>query len=260
MQKKIICIVQARVKSSRLPGKILLPIKNKSLLEHLLERLKRLRNIDNLIVATTKNKEDNLIYYIAKTLKVKTYRGDENNVLKRFYFCSKKNHADIIIRVTADCPLIDIKYISELLNFFKKSNYDYVNNVNLNYLPDGIHCEIFSFKSLAKTFRLAKSKFDKEHVTSFIWSNPKLFSIYNYQGKKIKNHLKKLRLTVDYFEDYILIKTLFEKLYKKNKFFSLIEILSLIKRNKNLIKINKKYHKLQWIKFHSKREKYKIDK
>lgn len=257
MRNKIICVVQARVNSSRLPGKILLSIYNKSLLRHLLERLKKLKEIDDLFVATTKNKEDDLVSKIAKDTKVKIYRGDENNVLKRFYNCSKNNSSNIIIRITADCPLIDIKYVEELLYFFKNSNFDYVSNVGTNYLPDGFHCEIFSFKSLAKTYRLAKSRFDKEHVTSFIWSNPKLFSVYSYKGKKLKNYSKKVRLTIDYFEDYILIKKIFEKLYKKNKFFSLEKILSFLKKNNSLLQINKKYHNLQWTKYHSKREKYK---
>ena len=254
MKKKIICIVQARVKSSRLPAKILLPLNQKTLLEYLLLRLKKLKGIDKLIIATSKNKEDDIVANLSKKLNVGVYRGDEKNVLKRFYLCSKKNNADIIIRVTADCPLIDIKYISELLNFYLISNYDYINNVNLNYLPDGYHCEIFSFKTLKKTFSLAKKKFDKEHVTSFMWSNPNLFSIYNYKGKKIKNYFKNLRLTIDYFEDYLLIKKIFDSLYKKDKYFSLIKIFSFLKKNKRLVKINKKYHKLQWQKFHSKRK------
>ena len=87
-----------------------------------------------------------------------------------------------------------------------------------------------------------------------MWSNPNLFSIYNYKGKKIKNYFKNLRLTIDYFEDYLLIKKIFDSLYKKDKYFSLIKIFSFLKKNKSLVKINKKYHKLQWQKFHSKRK------
>ena len=253
MRKKISCIVQARVNSKRLPGKILMPVFGKSLLQHLLERLKRLKTIDDLIVATTKHKLDDETAKIAKLINVKIYRGDEHNVLKRYYDCAKINKSSVIIRVTADCPLIDIKYINELLKIFLKNDYDYLSNLDLNYLPDGFHCEIFNFRSLEKAQKLAKSKFDREHVTSFLWSNPKIFSIHHYCGKKLKNHSKDIRLTLDYHEDYILIKEVFEKLYKKNKFFSLVEITAFLEKNKNFLKINEKYHKLQWKKFHSKR-------
>ena len=253
MRKKISCIVQARVNSKRLPGKILMPVFGKSLLQHLLERLKKLKTIDDLIVATTKHKLDDETAKIAKLINVKIYRGDEHNVLKRYYDCAKINKASVIIRVTADCPLIDIKYINELLKIFLKNDYDYLSNLDLNYLPDGFHCEIFNFRSLEKAQKLAKSKFDREHVTSFLWSNPKIFSIHHYCGKKLKNHSKDIRLTLDYHEDYILIKEVFEKLYKKNKFFSLVEITAFLEKNKNFLKINEKYHKLQWKKFHSKR-------
>jgi len=253
MKKKISCIVQARVNSKRLPGKILMPVFGKSLLQHLLERLKRLKTIDDLIVATTKHKLDDQTAKIAKLINVKIYRGDEHNVLKRYYDCAKINKSSVIIRVTADCPLIDIKYINELLKIFLKNDYDYLSNLDLNYLPDGFHCEIFNFRSLEKAQKLAKSKFDREHVTSFLWSNPKIFSIHHYCGKKLKNHSKDIRLTLDYHEDYILIKEVFEKLYKKNKFFSLVEITAFLEKNKSFLKINEKYHKLQWKKFHSKR-------
>ena len=224
----------------------------KSLLQHQLERLKRLKTIDELVVATSKNKEDDQTSEIAKLSKVRIFRGEEHDVLKRYYDCAKINKSSIIIRVTADCPLIDIKYIDELLKIYLKNDYDYLSNLDLNYLPDGFHCEIFNFKSLKKAQKLAKSKFDREHVTSFLWSNPKIFAIHHYCGKKLKNHSKKIRLTLDYQEDFILIKKVFEKLYKKN-FFSLVVINNFLKKNKSFLKINEKYHKLQWKKFHSKR-------
>ena len=256
MKKKIACIIQARVNSKRYPGKIIMPLLNKTILQYQLERLKKIKNLDNLILATTKNKSDDKLVRIAKKQKIQIYRGDQNNVLKRYYDCALANKASIIIRITADCPLIDPKYINILLKFFLKNEYDYLNNIDLNYLPDGFHCEIFNFESLKKAFSLAKSKFDKEHVTSFIWSNPNIFSIFCYRGKKQKFHSKKIRLTLDYYEDYILIKEIFGNLYKKNKYFTLNEILGFLTRNKSLLKINEKYHKLQWKKFHLKRKKF----
>ena len=255
MKKKISCIIQARVNSKRLPGKVLMPVLKKSLLQHQLERLKRLKKLDDLIVATTKHKLDDTIMNIVKKLKVKTFRGEEANVLKRYYDCAKINKSSIIIRLTADCPLIDVKYVDHLLQIFLKNKYDYLSNLDLNYLPDGFHCEIFTFDALHKAKKMAKSKFDKEHVTSYIWSNPKIFSIKHYCGKKLKYHSKKIRLTVDYYEDYLLVKKIFETLYIKNKNFSLNDIMLLLKKNQSFLNINKKYHSLQWKKFHFKRKK-----
>ena len=221
MKQKVGCIIQARFNSKRFPGKILMPLSNKSVLQIQLERLKKLKNINSLIVATTTNKKDDQIKKIVTNQKIKIYRGDENNVLKRFYKCAKLHKLSIIIRITADCPLIDIKYVNELLQIYLKKNYDYLSNLDINYLPDGFHCEIFNFTSLEKAYKKAKSKFDKEHVTSYLWSNPKLFSIFHHRGKKLKNHSKKIRLTLDYLEDYVLIKKVFDNLHKKNQFFSL---------------------------------------
>ena len=255
MKKKISCIIQARIGSKRFRGKVLMPVLNKSLLAHQLERLKRSKKIDDLIVATTKHKVDDEIIDVVKKLKVKTFRGEEVNVLKRYYDCAKINKSSIIIRLTADCPLIDVKYVDHLVQIFLKNKYDYLSNLDLNYLPDGFHCEIFTFDALHEAKKMAKSKFDKEHVTSYIWSNPKIFSIKHYRGKKPKYHSKKIRLTVDYYEDYLLVKKIFEKLYIKKKYFSLNDIMLLLKKNQSFLNINKKYHRLQWKKFHSKRKK-----
>ena len=253
MKKKIACIIQARVNSKRFRGKILMPLLNKTILQYQLERLKKLKSVNNLILATTKNKNDDKLVKIAKDKKVLIYRGDQNNVLKRYYKCALVNKVSIIIRITADCPLIDVKYINILLKFFLNNDYDYSSNVDLNYLPDGFHCEIFNFKSLKRAYNLATSRFDKEHVTSFIWSNPNIFTISHFRGKRPKLYSKKIRLTLDYHEDYVLIKKIFDNLYKKNKYFTLEQILKFLKKNKKITNINKKYINLQWKKFHSKR-------
>ena len=155
MKKKVACIIQARVNSKRFPGKILMPLLNKSVLQYQLERLKKLKRVDTLILATTKNKNDNKLVKIAKEKKILIYRGDQNNVLKRYYKCALANKVTTIIRITADCPLIDVKYINILLKFFLNNNYDYCSNVDLNYLPDGFHCEVFNFKSLKKGIQVS---------------------------------------------------------------------------------------------------------
>jgi len=256
MKKRIICIVQARTGSKRLPKKILLPVLGKSLFEHMLSRLKKIDNIDQLCLATTFKKEDDIICRIAKKNKVLVFRGNNKNVLKRFYDCAKKNKSDIIIRVTGDCPLIDIKYINELIDIYSKYKFDYMSNLNFNYLPEGFNSEIFSFSSLKKTFKLAKSKFDREHVTSFMWSNPDLFNFFHYKVNKESNFLKNVRLTIDYPEDFIVIKKVFENLYIKKPYFSLNDIFAYLQKNKSLLKINNKYILSHQKKYQAKRDKY----
>ncbi len=253
MKKKVLCIIQARNSSKRLPNKLLYKVKEHTLLEHLLFRLKKLGLKKNLIIATTTNKKDLSICKIAKKNKVIFFRGSEKNVLKRFYECSKKYRGDIIIRITADCPLIDFGYIKKLLNFFKKNNYDYINNINVDYLPDGFSCEIFNFKSLEIANNRAQKNFDKEHVTSYMWTKPNKFKIVNLTLGKKRKIIKKVRLTLDYKEDLKLIKKVIDNLYLKDKFFSLEKILSFLQKNKHLLNLNKKHHNLQTNRFHKKR-------
>ena len=254
LSHNITCIIQARTQSSRLPNKILLDGFKKSLIEHQIERIKFSKFIKKIIIATTTNKKDDILYNRLKK-NVPIFRGSENDVLKRFYECAKKNNCHNIIRITADCPLIDHQFIDKVINYYLNNSCDYVSNVNTNYLPDGFHCEIFNFNSLKKAHKLAISKFDREHVTPFIWSNPDIFSIKNFYEKK-KYCSSKIRLTLDYVEDYILIKTIFDNLYKKNKKFNLNTILHFLKKNSYLTNINQRYHNLQNIKFHWRRKFY----
>ena len=256
MKKKVLCIVQARNSSKRLPNKLLYKIKGYTLLEHLLFRLKKLNFKENLIIATTTNKKDLSICKIAKKNKITFFRGSEKNVLSRFYQCSKKHHGDIIIRITADCPLIDYTYIRKLLNFFQKNKYDYVNNINIDSLPDGFSCEVFSFQCLGIANKLVKKNFDKEHVTPFIWTNPKRFKIANISYKNKRRFTKKVRLTLDYKEDLNLIEKVIDNFYLKDKYFSLKKILVFLQKNKHLLNLNKKHLNLQTNRFHKKRNTF----
>ena len=129
-KKKIICIIQARINSTRLPGKILLNGFNKPLIIHLIERIKKSKFISNIIIATTNNKFDKIIPTICKQIKIDCFKGNEQDVLSRYFYCAKKFNGQIIVRITSDCPLMDVNIVDKVINSFINSNVDYVSNVH----------------------------------------------------------------------------------------------------------------------------------
>jgi len=230
--KKIICIIQARSSSSRLPNKVLLQINKNSVLDIVIKRLKKSKKINQIIVSTTKNKLDNKIVGIAKKNNVDYYRGESNNVLKRFYSTAKKFKGDTIIRVNADCPIIDPRVLDLMIDYYKKNNFDFISNAINPTFPDGLDVAIFSYKILKKANLSAKSKYDKENVTSIMKSNNLLTSLY-YSNKK---NLSNFRLCLDEFKDYEVIKFIFNK--KKDIFFKWQDAVKILKQNKEIYELN----------------------
>jgi len=238
--KNCIVMIQARTDSKRFPKKILSIIENESMLWHVINRVKKMK-CDEIVVVTTKRKIDDDIIKIAKKQKIKFFRGKTNNVLDRFYQISLKLKADVIVRITADCPLIDPIESQKVLDFFLKGDYDYISNDNETY-PNGLDTECFSFKTLKKAWEESKLKSEKEHVTPYIWKNPKKFKIGTVENKN-KKKMNHLRWSVDYPDDLDFVKQVYSKLYKKQKIFTMKNILDLLKKDPNLIKINSKYKK-----------------
>ncbi len=232
MNNKVYAFVQARFNSSRFKGKILKKIKGKTLLEILIKRLKKASNIDEIVILTTKNKEDKKIIYICKKLNVSYFCGPENDVLERYYLAAKKFKAKNILRITSDCPLIDASVVDKIISKYKKSNYNYISNIISPTYPDGLDVEIFDFKSLEFSNKNAIEPLQREHVTKFILDNDK-FQKYNV---KFSKDYSSLRLTIDEYDDLILLKKIFSKF--KNIYFSLIDILELYNENKKIFLIN----------------------
>tara|TARA_B110000211_G_scaffold115663_1_gene133916 strand:+ start:3119 stop:3868 length:750 start_codon:yes stop_codon:yes gene_type:complete len=241
-KKKIVIIIQARLNSKRLPNKVLKKINNITVLEHIIYRLKKL-NLP-IIVATTTNPKDKKIINLCKRKKISFFSGDEKDVLKRFYNTAIKFKAQTIIRITADCPLIDYKIVKKLIKLYSKGNFDHVgvatgagvSKIRCNKYPDGLDAECFSFSALDKAFHKAKLNFDREHVTPFLWKNKKKFNIGTLVSKKDYSHL---RITLDNLDDLKLIRTIYRKIGKKN--FYLKDINRFFKSNPNLLNLNKKY-------------------
>jgi len=231
--KNIVCIVQARLNSSRLPGKILKKINKKNIvLEFLIKRLKKSKKISKIIIACPDTNEDKKIIKKLKKYKVSLFQGSKLNVLDRYFKAAKKFKANVIIRITSDCPFSDPKLIDKFLEIFLKFKYDYFSNVNPPTFPDGFDIEIFNFKSLKFAWENANSNYDKEHVTPYLKKSNKI----NRGNFSLKQDYSKLRVTLDNQNDLKLIRHIAKEL-NPNKYFSWKKILGKLKKlQKNEIK------------------------
>ena len=232
---KLVSIIQARMNSTRLPGKVLMKVDGKPMIGYLTERLKKIKKIDEIVISTTNNKKDNSLISYCKKNNLSYFRGSEKNVLKRVYQTAKFYKADIILFITGDCPIIDIKIINKYLNYFirHKKKFDYVGNAFLRSYPDGMDMHIFHFKTLKKNYEISEKNLEKEHVTLGIKNHPKKFKIKNFKAPK-NLFWPELGLTLDEREDFILIKKLILYFKKRNNiYFSCKNIINLLKTKKN---------------------------
>ena len=230
-------IVQARMTSTRLPGKVMKIVCGKPLLEHLINRLKRVKCADQIVIATTVNETEDIIVELCKKLDISYYRGSEEDVLGRYYEAAVEYGGDVIIRITSDCPVIDPEVVDYLISFFTNNieKYDFVSNTLERSYPRGMDAEIVSFKALKEAHFNAYDPFDREHVSLFIRNRPTQYRRHNI---KYSSDLSRYRLTVDTSEDMELIRRIFESLYVENPEFSMKDILSKMAANPDWIKIN----------------------
>lgn len=234
---KVIAIVQARIGSTRLPGKVMKKISGKTVLNHVIERLSLSREIDDIVIATTTSEIDKEIEDEARKIGAKSFRGSESNVLSRYYLAAERNNAEIVVRITSDCPLIDPFIIDEMIKTFKNNNFDIVSNAGSDLenrsFPRGLDTEVFSFEVLKNAFVKAEKDYEKEHVTPHIYENSNKIFFY-------KNNIdySKYRWTLDTLDDYKLITIIYENLYKGEHNFFMNEILKLFNTNPSLIEIN----------------------
>lgn len=233
---KIVAIVQARLGSTRLPKKIFLPLSNIPILSHVYNRLNFSKYIHETVIATTDLSEDDLIEDYCKKNKIKFFRGSSDDVLSRYFFAAQKFNADVVVRITSDCPLIDPTIVDNIITEFLKNKVDYASNVLKRTFPRGYDAEVFSFKTLEKAFQLAKKEYEREHVTPFIYNHPEMFNLFNYENEIDYSNY---RLTVDTKEDYELLKIIYDSLYSKNKIFLMKDVIEFLKKNPDLVNINK---------------------
>ncbi|OVE82214.1 acylneuraminate cytidylyltransferase [bacterium K02(2017)] len=241
-----IIIVQARMTSTRLPGKVLKPILGKPLLEFEIERLKQVSLANQIVIATTVNDADDQVITLCNKMGVSFFRGSEDDVLSRYYLAAKKFKADVVVRVTADCPLIDFQVIDQVIKKFisKPNEYDYGCNILERSFPRGLDVEVFSFSLLKNMFEVAKLPAEREHVTTYIHQNINKYKVFNVKCEF--GDMSSNRWTVDTEEDFKLIETILKNIYPQNKQFVLKDVLSLIEKNPewNLINAHVEQKKL----------------
>ncbi len=235
IKKKITVMIQTRTGSNRFPRKVLQKIENKTMISRVIERVKQIKSVQQIALITTNEKSDKILLDIANEEGIIGFVGDTQNVLNRHYECALKINADPIIRITGDCPLLDPKISSEILNHYINNDFDYVSNTINPTFPDGLDTEVFSFAALQKAADSAKLDSEREHVTPYIIKNPRFFKLFNYEYKK---DLSNFRFTVDQKEDLEFVRKIYA-LMKPRTIFSMEDILKEIIKNPTILNINK---------------------
>ena len=227
---KIVAIVQARLGSTRLPNKVLAPIGDVPLIEFLLGRLSKSERISKIVLATSTNEINDQLSAVVENLGYQVIRGSENDVLQRYVDAATATNADVVIRITGDCPFVDPQLIDEMLEDFVASNIDYMSNTNPPTFPDGFDIEIFRKSALLQSAEIATSPFEREHVTPCLRTN----SLFSHKNKSAVVDASHLRLTVDEQRDLDVVRGI-ANLFAPRTDFSLSEILGVITTNPHLI-------------------------
>ena len=232
---KTIIIVQARMTSTRLPGKVLLPLAGEPMLVRLLERLRRVQRAQRIVIATTTNAADDAIAALCAQQGVPCHRGSEHDVLARYADAARLHGADTVVRITSDCPLIDPALIDQVIAAYEEGDSDYVSNMLPPTWPYGMAVEVFSAAALAQAHAEATQAAEREHVTPFIYWHPERYRLRNVASPV---DLSQHRWTVDTPEDYALVGRLFDHLMSTHPHFTQADVLALLDQHPDWIALN----------------------
>lgn len=231
----VVAIVQARMNATRLPGKPLKKILQRPLLSYELERLRRAKTIDEIVVATTTSPQDDQIVELCHHERIPIFRGSEENVLERYLKAAKEHRAEVVVRITGDCPLIDPEVVDRVINFYFENEYDYVSNTRKLTYPRGLDVEVFPVNLLERIAGQATRQPEREHVTLYFYEHPELFKLGNVACETDES---KHRWTVDTEEDFQLISRIIESLYPKNPQFGMRDVLKLLQQHPDWVALN----------------------
>lgn len=252
MTKHVLTIIQARMGSSRLPNKVLLPLGDKTVLAVIIDRIKKSQYAGEILVAATWDEDDDIIEKTCRDLGIKCFRGHPTDLLDRHFSAAVENSCDVVVKIPSDCPLIDHKTIDKVIGFYLAypDRFDYVSNLHPATWPDGNDVEVMSVKALEKAWRDSSRDFEREHTTPFLWENPELFRIANIDRADKRDFSMSHRWTLDYKEDYELIKTIYNTLQPIKPDFTCDDILELLEQRPEFHKINHMYLGVNWYQHH----------
>ena len=233
---RIVCIIQARMGSTRLPGKILKEFAGKPMLRHQLERDLSSKRVDAFVVATSDKSDDDAVAELARSCGVGVYRGSENDVLDRYYMAAKEAKADIVVRVTGDCPLHYGEVIDETVEHFLSAEVDYGRSPS-NY-PEGLDTEIFTFAALEKAWKEATLPSEREHVTPYLYTHSEQFRC-DSEWTPAKGEWQGMHWSVDTPQDLAFVTNIFEALYPHNQKFTKEDVFEVLRTHPEWLDINK---------------------
>lgn len=233
--RSTVIIVQARMTSTRLPGKVLLEVAGKPLLEYQIERLRRATLADRIVVATTVNQADQPIVALCERLGVPVWRGSEHDVLARYHDAALAHQAEVVVRVTSDCPVIDPRVLDDTIDYYRRGQFDYVSNSLEQSFPRGLDAEVFAFQALAEAHAEAVDGEEREHVTPFLYRRPQRYRLANFAcAQDLSGH----RWTVDTPEDFALVSQLVGALYPVLPRFALHDMVAWLKGRPEVSALN----------------------
>jgi len=233
---KVLCIIQARMGSTRLPGKVLVDIAGKSMLSRVVERLRMSVTIGQFVVATTVTRADDAVVKECRRLGVHFFQGSEEDVLDRFYQAARQFRADVIVRITADCPLIDPEVTDLVVRKFLMGGVDYASNSLERTYPRGLETEVMTIKALGRAWNEAKEPHERSHVTPYIYHHPETFQLLSV---RISEDLSAFRWTVDTRADLQLVQEIYGRRGQKSGCFSWREALEAVKNDPALTALNR---------------------
>ena len=232
-RSKVVAIIQARMGSTRLPGKVMAPIQGRPMLRRVIERTRAAATLDEVIVATTTQPADDAIVDFCAQLAVGCFRGSEEDVLDRYYRAACRHNADVVVRITSDCPLIDPSIVDKIVRAFFSADFDYVSNTLIRTYPRGLDTEVMTFTALEQAYRMSSKSYQRSHVTPYIYENPKQFRILSVTADE---NYGDFRWTIDTPEDLSFVRAVYDRLGAENAFLG--QILKLMKSEPQLAEIN----------------------
>ena len=232
----ILAVIQARIGSTRLPGKVMLPLLDKPVIWHIYHRLKFAKLVDEICISTTTSPADDVIVEFAKKNNIKYYRGSEKNIISRHLGAAKRFNADVIVRINADCPLIDPEIVDQTISLYLQNpSADFVSNNKVRTFPLGLDVQVFPTKTLEKFIKISDDQYFYDYFISFyIYERPEKYTSIGLQLDKPNV----LRWTLDYPEDYEFVKQVYSYLYKADEVFHMRDIMNLLENKPELMKIN----------------------